>query len=94
MIASIGNEDIFYTGKVIDKVNENGYYVDVKGQTCFMPGSMASLNKLEDFDELLNEDVIISVVNYIKEKDSIIVSRKEYLKTLLPEKIDQLEEFQ
>ena len=67
----------------------NGFIVDIKGVKCFMPGTESDVVPLNDFNELLGKEMFVMPVNQIK--DSIIVSHKEYLNTLKPSVLDELE---
>lgn len=66
----------------------NGFIVDIKGVKCFMPGTESDVVPLNDFNELLGKELYVMPVNQIK--DSIIVSHKEYLNTLKPSVLDEL----
>ena len=67
----------------------NGFIVDIKGVRCFMPGTESDVVPLNDFKELVGKELFVMPVNLIK--DSIIVSHKEYLNTLKPSVLDELE---
>jgi small subunit ribosomal protein S1 len=67
----------------------NGFIVDIKGVKCFMPGTESDVVPLNDFNDLLGKELYVMPVNQIK--DSIIVSHKEYLNTLKPSVLDELE---
>ena len=87
--ASIG-EPIAYLG-VVKELIHGGYFVDVDGTSCFMPGSLGGMNKLVDFESLIGKQIYVMPINYSKEKDYIVVSHREYLKTLVPIEIGKLE---
>lgn len=86
---SIGDKSIAFTGTVVELIN-GGYWVDLSGIKCFMPGSLAGLNKLWDFDSLVGKSLIVMPLSYSKEKQTIIVSHREYLNTLIPDAIENL----
>lgn len=88
ILESIG-EDVAYMGKV-DRLVAGGYVVIIDSIEVFMPGSLAGINKLYDFNILLNEEILVKPVNY--ERDNIVVSHRDYLKTLIPSKIEELKE--
>ena len=67
----------------------NGFIVDIKGVRCFMPGTESDVVPLNDFNELVGKELYVMPVNLIK--DSIIVSHKEYLNTLKPSVLNELE---
>ena len=78
-----------YTAKIVSN-NSGGYFVEVMDSVkAFMPGSMAAMNKLNDFEALLGKTVYVMVESY-NEKFGFIVSHKKYLKAILPQKIKEL----
>lgn len=91
ILESIGNKSIGFNGKILELIN-GGYWVELGGIKCFMPGSLAGLNKLWDFDSLIGKEIIVMPVSYSKEKKTIIVSHREYLYTLIPNEIERLNE--
>lgn len=89
LIESI-NKNLAYLGKVVELVHA-GYFIDIKGIKCFMPGSLGGMNKLVDFTTLLGKEIYVVPVNYSKEKDYVVVSHRDYLKALIPGKVSELE---
>lgn len=85
---SIG-EDIAYMGRV-DRLVSGGYIVNIDDVEVFMPGSLAGVNKLHDFNILLGKNLIVKPVNY--ERGNIVVSHRDYLHTLIPTAIEELKE--
>jgi ribosomal protein S1 len=88
---AIGNKSVGFTGKVKELIH-GGYWVDVAGIQCFMPGSLGGLNKLHDFNILLGKEIIVMPITFSKEKDTIVVSHREYLRTMIPTTIEKLKE--
>lgn len=88
---AVGNKSIGFNGKIVELIN-GGYWVDLAGIKCFMPGSLAGLNKLWNFESIVGETLIVMPVSYSLEKNTIIVSHREYLNTLIPNAIDDLNE--
>ena len=41
--------DTAWVGTVVNMIENGGYIVNVQGIDCFMPGSLAGINKLHDF---------------------------------------------
>lgn len=75
----------------IDSANGGGYMVTVSGcVNAFMPGSMAAINRITDFESLLGKDLEVMVEKY-DPKFGFIVSHKKYLKTIIPIKMNNLE---
>jgi ribosomal protein S1 len=75
----------------VKELIHGGYFLNIDGITCFMPGSLGGMNKLVDFESLLNKQIYVMAINYSKEKDYIVVSHRDYLKTLVPIEISKLE---
>lgn len=91
ILKAIGDKSVGFSGKIIELIN-GGYWVEVGGIKCFMPGSLAGLNKLWNFESLIGQTLIIMPISYSNEKETIIVSHREYLNTLIPNTIDDLHE--
>jgi ribosomal protein S1 len=89
LLESIG-EPVAYLGTVTELIH-GGYFVDVSGVQCFMPGSLGGMNKLVNFEDLIGKSLYVTIINYSKEKDYLVVSHREYLKTLVPEEISKLQ---
>ena len=92
MHSAIETQDTAWVGNVKKMMEDAGYMVNVKGIDCFMPGSLAGINKLHDFKSVLNSEMYVVPVSYSKERGTIVVSHRAYLKTLIPEAINQLKE--
>ena len=88
---AIGNKSIGFTARVKELIH-GGYWVDVAGIQCFMPGSLGGLNKLHDFNVLVGKEIIVMPITFSKEKDTIVVSHREYLRTMIPSTIEKLKE--
>lgn len=90
MRAQIGKDTEAYIAH-IDSANGGGYMVTVSGcVNAFMPGSMAAINRVTDFESLIGKDVEVMIEKY-DPKSGFIVSRKKYLKTIIPIKMKLLE---
>ncbi len=88
---AIGNSTIGFTAKVKELIH-GGYWVDVAGIKCFMPGSLGGLNKLHDFSVLVGKEIIVMPITFSREKDTVVVSHREYLRTMIPSTIEKLNE--
>ncbi len=88
---AIGNSTIGFTAKVKELIH-GGYWVDVAGIKCFMPGSLGGLNKLHDFNVLVGKEIIVMPITFSREKDTVVVSHREYLRTMIPSTIEKLNE--
>lgn len=91
LLSSIGNKTVAFTCKVEELIH-GGYWVNISGVKCFMPGSLAGLNKLYDFEMIVGKELIVMPVTFSKEKNTIVVSHREYLKTLVPNAVETLKE--
>tara|TARA_Y100000389_G_scaffold144530_1_gene142918 strand:- start:223 stop:1395 length:1173 start_codon:yes stop_codon:yes gene_type:complete len=88
---AIGNKTIGFTGKVKELIH-GGYWVEVGGVECFMPGSLGGLNKLHNFEKLVGKEIIVMPITYSNEKQTIVVSHREYLRTMIPSAVENLRE--
>jgi ribosomal protein S1 len=88
ILDSIG-DDVAYMGYV-DRLVAGGYIVNIDDIESFMPGSLAGVNKLHDFSVLLGQELLVKPVNF--ERGNIVVSHRDYLRTLIPTKIEELKE--
>jgi len=83
--------NVAYMAKVEELISA-GYMVDIDGIKAFMPGSLAGLNKLHDFTTLLGKEMPVMVVNYSKEKNTVVVSHRQYLHSMIPSTIERIKE--
>ena len=88
---AIGNKTIGFTGKVKELIH-GGYWVEVGGVQCFMPGSLGGLNKLHNFDAIVGKEIVVMPITYSNEKQTIVVSHRAYLRTMIPSTIETLRE--
>ncbi len=88
---AIGDKSVGFTA-IIKELIHGGYWVDVAGIKTFMPGSLAGMNKLHSFESMIGKEVIVMPITYSREKDTIVVSHREYLKTMVPSRIEELRE--
>lgn len=72
-----------------------GYDVDVihEGITLpgFMPNTLAGINKLHDQEFIVGKSLEVMIESFSKEEGTYIVSRRKYLRTLIPTAIENLE---
>ena len=75
----------------IMSTNKGGFVVDIMNTvSAFMPGSMAAANRVTDFEGMVGTKFEVMVESY-DPNFGFVVSRKKYLKTMLPVKIQELE---
>jgi ribosomal protein S1 len=58
---------------------------------AFMPNTLADVNRLYDPNVLLGKDIYVMLETMQQEKGVYVVSRKKYLRTLIPEMMDKLD---
>jgi len=75
----------------VKELIHGGYFLDIEGVRCFMPGSLGGVNKLVNFEELLDTSIYVCPINYSKEKDYIVVSHRDYLRALIPQALDAID---
>ena len=82
--------DTAWIGKVENMIENGGYIINVQGVQCFMPGSLAGINKLHDFDSIIGEEIYVVPVSFSPERGTIVVSHRKYLQALIPNAIKDL----
>jgi small subunit ribosomal protein S1 len=82
--------DTAWVGKVTSMIEGGGYIVRVQGIDCFMPGSLAGINKLHDFTSVIGEELYVVPVSFSAERGTIVVSHRKYLQALIPGAIADL----
>lgn len=88
--AAIGSE-IYYDCEIKEILNDSGYVCNINNVNCFMPGSLAGINKLNDFQALLGKTLKVAIVNYSESRNTIVVSHKKYLEGLIPIELKRLD---
>lgn len=88
--AGIESEDTAWVGHVSHMIENGGYIVRVQGIDCFMPGSLAGINKLHDFNSIVGEEIYVVPVSFSPERGTIVVSHRKYLQALIPGTIEDL----
>jgi len=78
----------------IRSLNPAGYDIDIlhEGVTLpgFMPNTLAGINKLHDPNSIVGEELNVMIESYSEQEGTYIVSRRKYLKTLIPQAIEEL----
>jgi ribosomal protein S1 len=78
----------------IRSLNPAGYDIDIlhDGVTLpgFMPNTLAGINKLHDPNSIVGEELNVMIESYSDQEGTYIVSRRKYLKTLIPLAIEEL----
>ena len=84
--------DTAFMGHVESMIPGGGYIVRVQGIECFMPGSLAGINKLADFESIVGTDMYVVPDSFSAKRGTIVVSHRAYLQALIPGMIAEIEE--
>ncbi len=85
---SIGEPVAF--GAYVKELIHGGYFLEIEGVEVFMPGSLGGVNKLVNFESLLGQTIYVVPINYAKDKNYIVVSHRDYLQSLIPQTLEEL----
>ena len=88
--AGIEEGNTAWIGQVKNMIENGGYIVTVQGVDCFMPGSLAGINKLSDFSSIIGEEIYVVPVSFSADRGTIVVSHRKYLQALIPGAITEL----
>ena len=89
---SIEKASTAYAGLIKEMIPGGGYIVNIQGVDCFMPGSLAGINKLADFESIVGQTLYVVPVSFSTKRGTIVVSHREYLKAMIPNKVEKLRE--
>ena len=79
-----------YYAKIIG-TNRGGFIVEIMDTVqAFMPGSMAASNRITDFESMIGKTLEVMVEAWDPNL-GFVVSRKKYLRTLLPHELEKLQ---
>lgn len=84
------DNNVAYPGLVKNMIPEGGYIVSVNNIDCFMPGSLAGMNKLHDFSSIVGQTIYVVPISFSAERGTVVVSHRAYLKALVPNAIEDL----
>lgn len=90
ILSTIEDGNTAFVGVVKSMIQNGGYIVNVQGVDCFMPGSLAGINKLVDFESIIGTEMYVVPQSYSPEKGTIVVSHRAYLKAMIPSKIEEV----
>lgn len=79
-----------YMGTVKEMIPGGGYIVSVQGINCFMPGSLAGINKLHDFESIIGTKMYVVPDSFSVQKGTIVVSHRKYLQAMIPHRIEEI----
>lgn len=92
LMQSIEKGSTAYQGVVTEMIPGGGYIVTINGVGCFMPGSLAGINKLADFGSIVGETMYVVPMSFSQQRGTIVVSHREYLKAMIPTRIEELKQ--
>ena len=82
------NNKAYYA--TILSTNKGGFVVDIMNTIkAFMPGSMAAANRVTDFESFVGKKFEVMVESW-DPNYGFVVSRKKFLRTMLPSKLNEL----
>lgn len=79
-----------WVGKVTHMIENGGYMVNIQGIDCFMPGSLAGINKLHDFSSIIGTEIYVVPVSFSPDRGTLVVSHRKYLQALIPNEIENI----
>ena len=92
LLEGIEEGNTAWIGTVKSMIENGGYIVNVQGVDCFMPGSLAGINKLSDFSSIVGEEIYVVPVSYANDRGTVVVSHRKYLQALIPSAIQNLKD--
>ena len=63
--SQIDNPTSAFVAKITSK-NQGGFYAEIHGAKCFMPGSLAVANKIVNFGEYVGKEINVMIEDYIE----------------------------
>ena len=88
------DEDLVVVAQ-IRSMNPAGYDIDIlhDGVTLpgFMPNTLAGINKLHDPNSIVGQELNVMIESFSEQEGTYIVSRRKYLKTLIPSAVSELQ---
>lgn len=92
LMGSIEKGSTAFSGYVSEMIPGGGYIVNINGVGCFMPGSLAGINKLADFESIVGTELYVVPMSFSTQRGTIVVSHREYLRAMIPAQIETLKE--
>ena len=90
--AGVESEDTAWVGVVTNMISNGGYIVNVQGIDCFMPGSLAGINKLHDFESIIGTEMYVVPVSFSPDRGTIVVSHRKYLQAMIPNELQAIKD--
>jgi small subunit ribosomal protein S1 len=96
LLKSKDSADLVVTA-TIKSLNPAGYEVEIlQGGIvldAFMPNTLAGINKLHNPESIVGQTFEVMIESFSKEEGTYIVSRRKYLRTLIPQAIESLQKY-
>ena len=90
--AGVEEGNTAWVGTVKNMIENGGYIVEVQGVECFMPGSLAGINKLHDFESIIGTEIYVVPVSFSPDRGTLVVSHRKYLQALIPTEIQSIKD--
>jgi len=90
--AGVEEGNTAWVGTVKNMIENGGYIIEVQGVECFMPGSLAGINKLHDFESIIGTEIYVVPVSFSSDRGTIVVSHRKYLQALIPTEIQSIKD--
>ena len=90
--AGVEEGNTAWVGIVKNMIENGGYIVEVQGVECFMPGSLAGINKLHDFKSIIGTEMYVVPVSFSPDRGTIVVSHRKYLQAMIPTEIQNIKD--
>jgi len=90
--AGVEEGNTAWVGTVKSMIENGGYVVEVQGVECFMPGSLAGINKLHDFKSIIGTEMYVVPVSFSPDRGTIVVSHRKYLQAMIPTEIQNIKD--
>lgn len=76
---------------IITEMNKGGYLGYIGGMQVFIPGSLASHKKIDNYEDMLNQAIPVMIDGYVKERDIFIASNKKYIQSITPKLLEEMD---
>lgn len=91
LMDAIKNRKTAYEG-TIESLGYGGFTVSIRGIKCFMPCTLTTVYKVQDFSKFVGQKLYVLPVAFAK--GSIVVSHKDFLECMIPSKMKEVSENQ
>lgn len=74
----------------LTQVVKGGLITYINGIRAFIPASHLSIHRVEDLNEFLNKEIQVKIIEFDKNKNKVVLSRKEIEQEMLNEKKENI----